>query len=322
MNRIKILFAVSFVLTWVGCSGSATTASTGSSSSEQTASSSSDGVPSSSSSSTAIANSSAGWVSSSVVVSSSSSSVLESSSSLVVYSSSVVVMSSSSVANSSSSVVLASSSSIAASSSSSSSSSSSLASSSSSDAPYWNTAISYGTLTDSRDGQTYRTVVIGAQTWMAQNLNYAPATGNTWCYSSDTANCTLYGRLYDFAAAQASCPTGSHLPDTTEWNTLVSATGDTASAGTALKAASLLWTSLPGFTNTDALGFSAIPGGNHYKNSPYFGGMGTLAVWWSTVSVGTSSYAYYESLQYSYKDAILDNNLKTDGFSVRCIIGP
>ena len=75
------------------------------------------------------------------------------------------------------------------------------------------------TLTDPRDGQTYRiktfTKVLPydipvAQTWMIDNLNYQAA--ESWCYDEDEKNCAEYGRLYSWEAAKSACPEGWHLP--------------------------------------------------------------------------------------------------------------
>ncbi|WP_290723341.1 fibrobacter succinogenes major paralogous domain-containing protein, partial [Fibrobacter sp. UBA2449] len=213
----------------------------------------------------------------------------------------------------------------------------------------------YGTLTDSRDGQTYKTVTIGTQTWMAENLNYAytgvpysysgyTSDSTSWCYNDDPSNCAKYGRLYAWAAAMDSvgtwttngkgcgygsecsptgtirgiCPEGWHLPDTTEWNTLFTAVGGSFTAGTALKSTSG-WNEDEGESGngTDSFGFSALPAGYRY-NGGYYDNEGYDAYFWSSTEYN-SNYAYYMRLYYNYDVAYLGINSKDGGHSVRCV---
>jgi uncharacterized protein (TIGR02145 family) len=91
----------------------------------------------------------------------------------------------------------------------------------------------YSELTDERDAQIYKTVKIGNQVWMAENLNYK--TENSYCYNDSTTYCDMYGRLYTWDVAMEICPSGWHLPDTTDWKILVETVGGWNEAGKILK---------------------------------------------------------------------------------------
>lgn len=117
------------------------------------------------------------------------------------------------------------------------------------------------TFVDFRDGQIYKQVTIGSQTWMAQNLNYM--TENSFCIDNDPVNCSIYGRLYIWDAAMVACPSGWHLPDTTEWKTLLNAVGGQATAGTVLKSQTGWYWYCD--DSRDAYGFSALPTGAHNR---------------------------------------------------------
>jgi len=111
-----------------------------------------------------------------------------------------------------------------------------------------------GTFTDERDGQTYRTVRMpDGKVWMAQNLNYKPESGNSWCYNDDESMGEKYGRLYDWKTAKKVSPKGWHLPSRKEWNDLISA-ADGEVAGMRLKSKSG-WNK--DRNGTDDFGFSA-----------------------------------------------------------------
>ena len=167
---------------------------------------------------------------------------------------------------------------------------------------------------DSRDGQTYKTVTIGTQTWMAENLNYE--TANSYCYDDSASNCTKYGRLYEWEVATTACPEGWHLPTKAEFETLFTAVGGESIAGQKLKSTTG-WTAYSGITNEDAFAFSALPAGNRGDDGDCYT-EGYYAFFWSSTEL--SSYnAYNMYLYYSINDAYLNYNYKDSGFSVRCL---
>jgi len=200
------------------------------------------------------------------------------------------------------------------------------------------TLTQYDYITDARDGKKYSIIVIGTQTWMAENLNYN-ASGSK-CYDDDTGgdsqgNCAKYGRLYNWATAMANsassvanpsgvqgiCPTGWHLPSKTEWDALMTAVGS-SSAGEKLKAQSG-WSSCgpSGSGNSyvcyDTYGFSALPGGRGYYG--YFEDVGNDGHWWSSTETSASN-AHHRYMWYNKADVgSYDDDGKTYFYSVRCV---
>lgn len=173
-------------------------------------------------------------------------------------------------------------------------------------------SVSIASMTDSRDGQTYKTVKIGNQVWMAQNLNFK--ADSSFCYNNEDSNCAKYGRLYRWAVAGSVCPSGWHLPSKTEWETLFSAVGGESTAGKALKSSSG-WSSSG--NETDDFGFSVLPAGE--LDDDIYSGKEQSAFIWSSTNGDSKLVAYALHLYYEYGFAIFGYYGKDFGFSVRCI---
>ncbi len=213
----------------------------------------------------------------------------------------------------------------------------------------------YETIKDSRDDQVYRITRIGAQTWMAENLNYdyrgvkydyegKNFNSTSWCYENEDFNCEKYGRLYTWSAAMDSaaqfsgnigtkcglgetctpnsphrgvCPVGWHLPTYDEWRELFKAVGDSSTAGKILKSSSG-WNSNGNGTN--AYGFSAFPAGLRANNGYLFEQAGDITYFWSTTQNEYSSKsAWSVDLYYKSSAATWKNFNKNIALSVRCI---
>ena len=183
----------------------------------------------------------------------------------------------------------------------------------------------YQTFTDPRDGRTYRTVKIGEQVWMAENLNYAgPNNDIGKYYDNNPANGKKYGRLYTWDEAVKACPPGCHIPSREEWDILVDFTNDDGekTAGKKLKAKSG-WKSewhprrLEG-DGTDDYGFSALPGGSGLSDGS-FSDIDRGSYWWSS-SENENNYAYCRIMNYNTSRAFCDYYDKSCLRSVRCLI--
>ena len=170
------------------------------------------------------------------------------------------------------------------------------------------------TFTDSRDSKTYKKIVIGTQTWMAENLNYdVPSNTTDVCYRNSADSCAKYGRLYNWSTAMTACPVGWHLPSDAEWTQLTDYVGGLSTAGTKLKSTSGWYNNGNG---TDQYGFSALPAGLGYSDGSFYGA-GDEGYWWSATEYG-AYYAYYRYMYYNLEN-VGRGSLKTYLFSVRCV---
>jgi uncharacterized protein (TIGR02145 family) len=196
----------------------------------------------------------------------------------------------------------------------------------------FNPGSTYGTMTDSRDNKTYKTIVIGTQTWMAQNLNYTPTSGSSWCYNDSSQYCDVYGRFYDWTTAmngaasssatpsgvKGICPTGWHLPSDAEWTVLSTYLGGDDVAGGKLKETGTTHWYSPNNTSADnSSGFSGLPAGNRYVDGSFYL-RGNNVNFWSSTEYDASG-AYDRSLYYDSAYLFRDYGSKTDAFSVRCV---
>lgn len=120
-------------------------------------------------------------------------------------------------------------------------------------AQFLNPDIDYGEIVDKRDGRVYKTVKIGKQTWMAENLNYVGE--ETVCVDPLDENCEIYGRRYAYWSDL--CPEGWHVPDLSEWDDLLYAAGRTEGIDAAMLKSKFGWKK--GGEGADALGFSIAP---------------------------------------------------------------
>ncbi|MDF1546840.1 MAG: fibrobacter succinogenes major paralogous domain-containing protein [Bacteroidales bacterium] len=182
-----------------------------------------------------------------------------------------------------------------------------------------------GTVTDA-DGNVYKTVKIGTQIWMAENLKttkyhngdaipevtgiteWGDLTTSAYCnYDNNAASATTYGRLYNWYAVNDSrniAPSGWHIPTDADWETLKTYLGGSDLAGGKLKEAGTGHWQSPNLGATNESGFNALPGGVRGLNG-IFGYIGIFSIWWSANQY-SDIYAYYWHVHYD--DAALSHH--------------
>jgi uncharacterized protein (TIGR02145 family) len=202
----------------------------------------------------------------------------------------------------------------------------------------FNSKVSYGTLTD-QDGNIYKTVTIGTQTWMAENLRTTKYNDGTniplidyisWQYVNTGAFCNFnktknvdtiatYGRLYNWYAASTGklAPKGWHVPTDEDWMTLSNFLGGESVAGGKLKEAETVHWEDVNTGATNETGFTALPGGI-LGSDMQFVSFGFYGFWWSaTEEDETTSWAM---LMHRYRTILgREKYNKYSGLSVRCI---
>jgi uncharacterized protein (TIGR02145 family) len=204
----------------------------------------------------------------------------------------------------------------------------------------WNSSISYDSITDARDGQVYKTVVIGGRTWMAQNLNYHRSTGATdavgVCNGDSAAYCDIYGRMYTWSEAmgvndsfqsvplnapsqhRGICPSGWHVPSDSEWNALIASAGGGITATMKLKSASG-WTGRD--KGTDAFGLRILPAG--WNSGGYANDVGGSTIFWTasedSVTYASNSMAWRRDFVANTDTIAAVSDAKDQYLSLRCV---
>lgn len=192
----------------------------------------------------------------------------------------------------------------------------------------WNSSVSYDSL--SYGGQTYKTVKIGTQTWMAENLNLK--VDSSWCYANSADSCAKYGSLYQWAAAmgldtsynnkpwsgtlpwKGICLTGWHVPSDPEWTTLANYLGGATTAGKKLKSTNG-W--LYSGNGTDVYGFRALPAGFRFYDGSILAVVGEAYFWSSSENDTLGAWARF--LDESDAKLLRIGGDNRGGYSVRCL---
>jgi uncharacterized protein (TIGR02145 family) len=203
----------------------------------------------------------------------------------------------------------------------------------------FNPDITYGTVTDI-DGNTYKTVTLGTQTWMAENLkttkyndgtaipNVTDATAwgalitGAYCnYDNDQSNVNTYGQLYNWYAVNTGklCPAGWHVSSDAEWTTLINYLGGETAAGHKLRETGILHWDSPNEGATNLSGFTALPGGQRDGGGSFYM-IGVNGLWWTATNYSSNNnwawFWYMDSASSNIHRAPVHKKL---GNCVRCV---
>jgi uncharacterized protein (TIGR02145 family) len=175
----------------------------------------------------------------------------------------------------------------------------------------------YSKFKDKRDNKIYKTVTIGTQTWLAENLAYNTKIG-CWAYENNQSNVEMLGYLYNWEAANKGCPLGWHLPSESEWLVLIEYLGGESIAGAKLRETGLTYWRYPNTQATNEFGFNARPGGERWGNGT-FEEVGIKGLWWSSTTYETVN-ALFIATKYNIIETYFSTiGAKFWGLSVRCI---
>ncbi len=201
-----------------------------------------------------------------------------------------------------------------------------------------NSSLSYSSLID-QQGNIYRTIVIGSQEWMAENLKttiyrngdaianvidnnqWTNLTSGAWCYyNNDNQYDCPYGKLYNsFAVADLRnlCPAGWHVPTDAEWTILTDYLAGLNNAGGKMKSTGTEYWLNPNIGANNESGFSGLPGGSRSTDG-LFSSTGISGLWWTNTAASTTS-KWCRNLAYNFNGATRLTFISNGGMSVRCL---
>jgi uncharacterized protein (TIGR02145 family) len=201
----------------------------------------------------------------------------------------------------------------------------------------FNSSVTYGTMTD-QDGNVYKTVTIGTQIWMAENLRttkyndgslipnvtnnsgWAGLSTGAYCNyknTSKTDTIATFGRLYNWYAVNTGklAPKGWHVPTDEEWAQLIDYVGDD---GGKLKETDTTHWNSPNPEATNETGFTALPGGGRNSFAGAFSSIGDYGYWWSTKGFIPNG-AYGMKMFWASSSICMGDYSAGMGCSVRCV---